>query len=595
MSKTPRQQLGREPKNGSVGMLKFKINEMKNKTMSFVAIDVDGLTYLTTKKKNSSHLKVDETLYFPISNPRANVHVFVYRQRLVGSKCVGFHQFNLSDLKETSAEDHWIQTIAKPKNFVEPDIGEVKQVEPAEGAGDKKKKKSSKKEKKYPQMNCQIQFVPLEKKEVKLEGIVLDGEWKEGFASGNIIANPKWYENPQFQLTVSGKMPVTLGLHQSDTSLRVTLFILKYDSAFYGGMPLTIYNPDEVYKIDENFLNTMAADHIEQTFDLEAGSYIVIPCNLLQVNANNPEPYFAKFKIYASCPHMDALEFQPIDWSKLWHAERFEKHWDSKTCGGSDLGNVLDFYENYQFVLDVKEEGRFSVTMEQPTNANKIGFYIFAAEQTEHKEINLTHPVQSTDHMISNVFIGKNIKLDKGKYILVPCMSEIGVEGDFILKVFGEKEFAMTELTQTWKKVISIDGEWKEGCAGGNVSDAESFVTNPQYAIRAKYNGEKNKDIIILLSQFIGESGKTESIALPIFVDLEQRLEADDVNEDNAVDLPEAWVNTKNVFSCFEVDEEDGFDVIVIPSTMKPNTFASFRVVVLTDVQDVVIEELVDE
>ena len=72
-------------------------------------------------------------------------------------------------------------------------------------------------------------------------------------------------------------------------------------------------------------------------------------------------------------------------------------------------------------------------------------------------------------------------------------------------------------------------------------------------------------------------------------------MEADDVNEDNAVSIPDAWVKNRNVFTTFEVDEEDGLELIVIPSTMKPGIIADFRLMILTDVKDVKIRQLTDD
>ncbi|KAL7721216.1 Peptidase C2 calpain domain-containing protein [Entamoeba marina] len=578
---------------GKSGMLEIEFIECKDKTMGYIACDVDGLTYVTTKKKASKPLYIQEKLYYPIGNPRSNVHFFLYKPRMVGDKCIGFYQFNLADLKESDGTQHFIQSIKKPKNILEPDIGEIRQTPEADDKK-KKKKKSKKKEKKLAQFKVAIKFIPVPHEEKKLEGIVLDGEWKKGLDQGNIIGNPYWYKNPQYLLTVASKLHVTIALKQDVQTNRVTYFIIKYDETFYGDSPLTIYDPNEVFKIDENFLNTMASDKIEKTFELEQGSYIVIPCNLNKITEVNPDPYHGKFQIAASTEHMSGIEFKEVNMKKYWNCFKDKKKWTAETCGGSDRGNPFDFYKNYQYFVDVSEDTKASITLEQPTNSNKIGFYMFETEGTERKEIELGELAASTDVLISNVCVGKNFKLKKGKYILIPCASESDVTGEFTLRVYTEKKIEIKELTKSWSNNVSIEGKWEEGTAGGNVSDPASFCTNPQYLIKAKYNGEECSDIIILLTQFIGASGKVESIGLPVFVNLEARLDEDDINEDNAVNLPDAWVNNKNVFTCFEVDEEDGLEVTVVPSTMKPDTFANFRIIVLSDVKDISIEELTE-
>ncbi|BFU18841.1 calpain large subunit domain III containing protein [Entamoeba histolytica HM-1:IMSS-B] len=590
MSKTPRERAGREPKMGKVGMLTIQFEDCKDGALGYIVCDVDHLTYITTKKKASKTLKIDETLYFPINSARPNIHFFLYKPRLIGSKCVGFYQLNMADIKESDQELHYVQSIKKPKNILEPDIGEVRQPEETGTGNDKKKKK---KEKVLPQFKVSMKFTPVPVEEKKLDGIVLEGEWKKGFDAGNIISNPKWYENPQFLLTLTGKLHIKVCLKQDNINNRVTFFIVKYDQVFYENRPLTLFDPNEVIKIDENFLNTMASDNIEHSFELDAGSYVIIPTNLNRISSINPEPYHGKFQIAVSTEHMEAIEFIPIDYNKEWKFFEDSKKWTQTSNGGADRGSPYEFYHNYQYVIETKKDTKMSITMEQPDNKNKIGFYLFETKQTDRKEIDFGELVEETTNLISNVCVGKNFKLREGKYILVPCTSEAGEVGEFKLKIYYEEEnVIIKELTKEWSNIVSVNGEWKEGTAGGSVDDPESFVTNPQYVIKAKYNKEECKDIIILLSQFIGASGKIESIGLPVFVNLEQKLDADDINEDNLVNLPEAWVRNRNVFTCFEVDEEDGLEVIVIPSTMKPNTFANFKITILTDVKDVTIEAL---
>lgn len=589
MSKTPRQLQGRTPRMGKVGMLTIEFSDVKDKTMSYIACDVDKLSYFTTKKKAQKPLTINETLYFPINNPRANIHFFLYRQKLMGSKCVGFYQMNLEKLKPEDAEMHYIQSIKKPKNIVEPDIGEIRT--DVEDENTDKKKKKKKNEKKMGQFKVSMKFTPVPVEEKKLEGIVLDGEWKEKFDAGNIIGNPKWYENPQFLLTLSSKLHVKIGLKQNDKTNRVTYFIIKYDLAFYEDSPLKIFDPNEVIKIDENFLNTMASDMIEQTFQLDAGSYVIIPTNLSRA-LGDEKPYHGKFQIAVHSEHMEGIEFSPIDVKKEWNLFKDSKTWDENTNGGSDRGSPYEFYHNYQYYVNATKDTKVSISLEQPDNNNKIGFYLFDCKQHERKEIDFETVINESKCLISTVCVGKNFNLLKGEYILVPCCSEEKVKGEFTMRVFSKEKLEIEELKNPWKNMVSIDGKWQEGTAGGSINDKELFVTNPQYVIKAKYNGESCKDINIILSQFIGSSGNIESIGLPAFVNLEQRYGAEDIDEDNLVNLPDAWVKNRNVFCCFEVDEEDGLELTVIPSTMKPNCFADFKIMVLSDLEEVTIEEL---
>jgi len=395
---------------GKVGMLTIKFDDCKDGSCSYIACDVDRLTYITTKKKASKTLKIDETLYFPINNMHSNLHFFCYKKKLIGTKCCGFFQMNLSDLKPSDSEEHYIQTIKKPKSILEPDIGEIKAPENEEKKDDKKKKKKG--EKKRLQFKAKITFTPVPKEEKKLEGIVLDGEWRTGYDGGNIIGNPKWYKNPQFMLTVASKMHVKVCLEQKDINARVTFFIVNYDSTFYEGCPLTLFDPNNVIKIDENFLNTMAADHIEHIFELEAGSYVVIPTNLCKISPINPQPFHGNFKIAVSAEHMEAIEFVPIDFSKKWNCFESEKEWTKDSNGGGDRGSPYEFYHNYQYYVEAEEDTRVSITVEQPDNTNKIGFYMFEAEQDERKEIDFGDLAHETDVLISNVCVGKNFKLN---------------------------------------------------------------------------------------------------------------------------------------------------------------------------------------
>ncbi|ELP94140.1 hypothetical protein EIN_185170 [Entamoeba invadens IP1] len=585
MSKATQPQPGHEPKMGKVGMLTVKFEDVKEDTVGYIVCDVDSLTYFTKKNKASKNLHVNETLYFPVQNPRANIHFFLYKPRLIGAKCVGFHQLCLADLKESDGKMHYIQSIKKPKNIIEPDIGEVKQTEVKEEG---KKKKSDK----CAQFNVSIVFTPVPVEEKKMVGIIHEGVWKPGMDAGNIIGNPKWYENPQYLLTLSSKMHVKICLKQDITTNRVTYFIVKYDALFYEGCPLTLYDPNEVIKIDDNFLSTKASNEIEQSFELDAGSYVIIPTNMNKVSEVNPEKLHGKFQIAASCEHMEGIEFVPANLSKKWEVFEEKKVWDKVTNGGADRGSPFEFYHNFQYFLKTEKDVKVSVTMEQADNKHKMGFYLFNCKQSDRKEIDFGELADETKTLISYVCVGKNFTLKKGEYILVPCSSEEKLEGEFIIRIYSQEKIEVKELTRQWSNMVVAEGKWEEGTAGGNVNNPEAFVTNPQYVIKAKYNGEECKDIIFLLSQFIGTSGKIESIGLPIFVDTGAHLEADDVNEDNLINLPEAWVKNKNVFTCFEVDPDDGLDVIAVPSTMKQDTYAPFKITILSDVKDITIEEL---
>ncbi|XP_054422036.1 calpain-14 [Pteronotus mesoamericanus] len=183
------------------------------------------------------------------------------------------------------------------------------------------------------------------------------------------------------------------------------------------------------------------------------------------------------FKLLVICKLTPGLMSHEV--GQKWSCTMQEGRWEKGTTAGGPVNLHHDtFWKNPQFLLSVwrpKESRAFLMPcsvlvslIQKPRHRHRnrkpllaIGFYVFRMNQIydDHKklphEFFLTnHPLSLPEAFLQEKEVSRELWLEPGTYLIMPCTSEAGQESEFILRVFSRKHF-FHEIGHNHKAVFS--------------------------------------------------------------------------------------------------------------------------------------------
>lgn len=593
-----------------MGTLVITVLEVRDITASFIQMKVEYTVASTVRQKNSKTIayKDNNSFEFPIEREKGHVNILAFKRSMIGlisDKAVGFLQIPVEKLlaKETPAE--WYPLHPVPKGYDENVMMEVKDADADDG----------KKGKKKGQVRLEFQFIENVVEEEKIEGKRCEGEWTEGMSGGLITSSAAWYDNPQFLLTVAKETEITVHLRQDDKKARATFFVLKYDNDIYLGRRITSFTTGDIKKVERDFMSPIVGCNTMITETFSEGTYCIIP-------TTEKAGSTGKFTVIAATKNLNNIELAPLpaDGEKAWKEVKVAGKWED--AGGSDI-NTLTWYNNPQYLFNIKETCDVGLQLNQEAATLSIGYYVFDlmlndeddedsesedGEESKAKKIDYSKVKQVTifKNCIAQTKSCKYIyscgevlkDLDPGCYAVIPVTYSANVSGAFELRLFAppSSEITCVPLTAGWKQTASVLSSWKGERAGGGPG-GETYLNNPQFELEVdNEDGEQSEQVVLHLSQCTNAKSEYNSIGMFVF----EREDDDDegpltvADPDLVVAQSKKFSNLHSVELIFKIKAGEKNKYVVIPSTFKPNCEGDFRLTVLTDAKSVACTRLTD-
>lgn len=436
------------------------------------------------------------------------------------------------------------------------------------------------------------------------KGIAHEGEWRAGLNGGNIIANPWWYENPQYLLTVGSASTVTISLNQpADANEQATFYVLRYNDALYRGRRKPLFNVDDVVKIEGDFLSPVFAANVEQAYKLDAGQYCVIPCTSFKApDASDAGRHCGRFVIAANATPLEKIAFAPLPADAApsaasaaaaaaaeavqgWTIIKHKGSWTEATSGGADVSSTL-WTKNPQFLVTLNTKSPVCFALHQAMATRSIGIYVMAVEDTAHKPIAYRNEVAATSRCAFSCAVGAaSPSLAPGAYVVIPCTYEPHTTGDFELLVFcADPAVRVEPFTRDWAHRRGVKGRWEGESAGGSPNHA-TFTRNPQFALTLDPKGEGERQFVVQLVQHRTKASTVDvaPVGIVVLSVASGKASSADLRQENVVCQTEGWTAQRSVSCTGKVVAGNKTRLIVIPSTFNPAMEHKFTLTVFSD------------
>nr|XP_019590830.1 PREDICTED: calpain-14 isoform X1 [Rhinolophus sinicus] len=168
------------------------------------------------------------------------------------------------------------------------------------------------------------------------------------------------------------------------------------------------------------------------------------------------------FKLLVICRLTPGLLSQEV--GQKWSYTTQEGRWEKGTTAGGPRTSPHDtFWKNPQFLLSVwkPQEGRMFLMpcsvlvslLQKPRHRNRnrkphlaIGFYLFRMSKLHDDQRRLSRefflenePLSLPEVFLTEKEVSRELWLEPGTYLIVPCTSETHQESEFVLRVFSRK------------------------------------------------------------------------------------------------------------------------------------------------------------
>ncbi|KAH3765789.1 hypothetical protein Pelo_2324 [Pelomyxa schiedti] len=573
-----------------IGTLSVTVCEVRNVSCGWVTCDCEYTIKSTARKKNSKNTQfTDSPFQFGVQRENAMLVINANKKSLFGESVSGYSNIPVAEIiKAGTPVSQWYRLEKPSKAKV------TNSVLPTQSEGGPKKGEG--------EVRLQISFEAAPPEKIPVKGIAIDAEFSELLSGGNIISNPRWYNNPQFLLTVLKPCDIEIICHQPPCEEQISFYILRYDNDFYKGRRKTAFQIDEIFKVEHGSALCPTHSHdVQVKENLPAGTYCVIPCSQSR-NGSEGRPHRGKFTIMAYTDPIDTLSFTQLP-LESWNCASIVSEWTEENCGGADITGAT-WMKNPQFLLTLTKRTDIAIQLNQPEDEASMGIYVISTEDPTKKAVWYRDTVGSTQECQAVCSVGANLKRNKpGTYIIIPVTHEERRASKFDLHVFSDDPAAtLTALTSEWRHSRSSKSKWAEGTAGG-APNQETFSTNPQFLchvepVEGEVLGSDKAEVLVQLTQITSKSQRTlTSVGLAFFTrdkTDEGRLQPDELCKARLMKPPEGHSVLQTVFDKFRVPANEETFFVIVPSTFEPEVHMSFKVTVYSDLR-VHLTELLDE
>jgi hypothetical protein len=601
---------------GKVGCLEVRIVEIRDLPTAYCICSCELGEYATpSKKKNEANAQYDQTFYIPVNRAISVLTIMTWKKKFIGAdRPCGYYAVNINSLPRApnpKKEPEWHTLVGPPKNVIKAglsggDVISSSTETAAAAAAEQKSPRPTGEEVGKIRLQMYLHLPAAEKQAIK--GITLQGEWKDGLNGGALVANPIWYQNPQFLLTLSAAKDITITLAQDTVEKPepTTFYLLRYDDAFYKGRRKAVFYVDEAVKLaaDGEFLSPVPGPRVEHTFSLTPGMYCIVPCSHIKASEDTSVPrYSAKFQVGAFCDNQQCINLTPLptDPSLGWSELHTKGEWTQDNSGGSDVTGT-SWSKNPQYLLAIKARTDVCITLNQQDASRCIGIYVIRVQDPKHKAVSYVDEVGATAKCSSMNSVGTTIQgLDEGNYVVIPVTYEAQQFGPFTLDVVTMDPAAtLTPLTTEWQHKRTVKGQWRAESAGGSLNH-ETFINNPQYALTFSPKSPAERSFTVQLVQSKTKKSPTDlaSIGIVVLTNIpDRRVQLGDLQKENLMTQSRAW-STLRAIGCNgmlpqELPEDGKVRAVVIPSTMNPACEFRFTLTVLSEAK-ISLESLDDD
>lgn len=163
-------------------------------------------------------------------------------------------------------------------------------------------------------------------------------------------------------------------------------------------------------------------------------------------------------KHYVNVSYCRVVNTSVFSLSKTWHEGLAHGAWKKPDRAGGCLNNKETFMKNPQFAFTISEDdddvmmqlSQKSVRSQAGSGNTTIGFSILKVEENRHYRL---HDYSFQEMIKSTVFrdsrsIFHKMKLSKGRYVIVACTFDQGVEQEYLFRIYTGNSNEFKELTQ---------------------------------------------------------------------------------------------------------------------------------------------------
>jgi len=222
-------------------------------------------------------------------------------------------------------------------------------------------------------------------------------------------------------------------------------------------------------------------------------------------------------------------------------------------------------HPNTKVFMNLSQPDLRYVTKQNPQTHRRqyapIGVVVLKTEHINFKKTSFTQAERET----TSLFCGmRDISLEftaqPGHYILMPSTFNPGVEFEYELAVYTDRNCDVSPLTKTLPKK-TIRGAWSGPTAGGCVNYPKTWLSNPQFLLELDRKGT----VIITLEQELSPREQAECMGIYVFGNRTTPARVDKLM--NPTVSPKTFLN---VVSCSEEFQATGTTHIVMPTTFDP-------------------------
>jgi hypothetical protein len=164
-------------------------------------------------------------------------------------------------------------------------------------------------------------------------------------------------------------------------------------------------------------------------------------------------------------------------------------------------------------------------------------------------------------------------------YVILPFGKSGNTRGYYDIIIYSDQDIQTNQL-RDWKYSVAVDGEWKIGSCGGQYTEENPWLTNPQYKLKFLSDVDTPKEVGILLSQSKSVLDMFPYSLIPYEFFIGFYILDKEVFD--IVVQTEEWKNSQEVYRYFVL--KTGSEFVILPTTSRPDQLTTYRLKVFSDV-----------
>uniref|UniRef100_A0A6B2KY75 Peptidase C2 calpain domain-containing protein n=1 Tax=Arcella intermedia TaxID=1963864 RepID=A0A6B2KY75_9EUKA len=418
------------------------------------------------------------------------------------------------------------------------------------------------------------ELIPAIKELADAATIQINGNWQGETAGGCLNDVRSWRQNVQYLLTVTADVDLKIKVKQTSSSGGTGELASVGFYVFTGGKRIIKPKKKNIF-FKSRFVKSRDGVIEKLKLPVSPDPYILVPCTYLSdqegaytVQLYSDDTSFTQYVTLETLPQNRDLERLVA-----------KGEWAGVTAGG-----CLDYStwrNNPQFLLDVGKSTDITIFLTLKSDNEELtpGFYLVNAPTTTNLRVRLKpDEVIAKAAFRQGLEVTKTIRLEPGRYNIIPCTYKLGQEAKFEITVYSS-EFGVVELKNIPAGILSMKGEWGEGSAGGCINDVKSWWNNPHYYLAVKQDVE----LVAVLIQNPGqEVDENNLLEIGMYITNSDGDGNPKTNEEKDLISKAAFSPDRDVVTTCTVPSSY-WPYVITPCTFKPGFFGKFEIQLVMD------------